>query len=80
MSTTTFENAKIGDRVYSPTFGWGKIEHTNRNTRHPIQVRFFHDNYFSGYTIEGYYYIDLPVQSLFWDEVTIEAPTKPKES
>lgn len=23
MTTTTFEAAKVGDKVFSPTYGWG---------------------------------------------------------
>jgi hypothetical protein len=75
--TTTFENAKVGDKVFSPTFGWGEIDHINMFSKHPINVRFFHDNASSGYTFEGYFYIDLPIQSLFWDRVDIEASVKP---
>jgi hypothetical protein len=26
MSTTTFETAKVGDEVFSHTFGWGEVE------------------------------------------------------
>jgi hypothetical protein len=73
---TTFENAKEGDMVYSPTFGWGEIECIDLFSRRPIHVRFFHDNNSSLYTLNGYY-SDLPIQSLFWDEVSIEAPKKP---
>jgi hypothetical protein len=75
--STTFEDAKIGDRVWSPTFGWGEIECLGRNNYHPIRVRFFHDRDNIGYTFKGHYYIDLPIQSLFWDEVAIVAPAKP---
>jgi hypothetical protein len=77
MVTTTFKNVKIGDRVYSPTFGWGVIEHTTLSGEYPIYVRFFHDSNPTGYTLEGYYYFDLPIQSLFWDKIVIEAPSKP---
>jgi hypothetical protein len=74
---TTFENAKIGERVFSPTFGWGKIERIGNDTKHPINVRFSYDNSASSFTLEGYYRRDLPIQSLFWDEVSIKAPVKP---
>jgi hypothetical protein len=75
--STTFENVKIGDKVYSSTFGWGEIEYVNESSYfYPIHVRFFHTNETKGFTMEGYLYSDLPIQSLFWDEVTIEAPKK----
>jgi hypothetical protein len=75
--TTTFETAKVGDRVFSHTFGWGKIERVSMYTKHPINVRFSLDNSVSSFTVEGYHRADLQIQSLFWDECTIEAPAKP---
>jgi hypothetical protein len=85
MSTTTFEDAEEGDKVYSPTFGWGEIRYIHRDTNHvkeyPVDVRFFsrygEDHSF---TFKGYYYVDVPIQSLFWDEVAITAPIKQKET
>jgi hypothetical protein len=76
--STTFENAEDGDMVYSTTFGWGTIEYIDLSMRRPIYVRFFHNDNSSYYTLKGYY-SDLPIQSLFWDEVTIVAPTKPTQ-
>jgi hypothetical protein len=75
--TTTFETAKVCDKVFSPLFGWGVIERIDTSDRHPIFVRFAHDNSVSSFTVEGYYRVDLPRQSLFWGEVSIEAPAKP---
>lgn len=78
MSTTTFEDAKIGDKVYSSMFGWGEIIYIDESNRYPLGVRFLNtaiDNYY--FTLEGFYHIDTPIQSLFWDEVKIEAPKKP---
>jgi hypothetical protein len=79
--TTTFENAKVGDKVYSPTSGWGEITYISKSEifhDYPICVR-FQNKPGEGYefTFEGYYYKDVPLQSLFWDEVTINAPSKP---
>jgi hypothetical protein len=73
--STTFEDARIGDRVWSPTFGWGKIYETNKNNYYPIQVIF--DTTSDSFSIEGFYCKNKPIQSLFWDEVSIVAPTKP---
>jgi hypothetical protein len=75
--TTTFQTAKVGDRVYSPTFGWGEITSITPMSIHPIKVYFSWYNVPESFTIEGYYYADLPLQSLFWDEVHIKAPVKP---
>jgi hypothetical protein len=76
MSTTTFESAKAGDKVYSTFLGWGEIESVDLDNSYPIHVRFFYDNSTTGYTLEGYYYSNIPLQSLFWDEVEIKAPVR----
>lgn len=75
--TTTFETSRVGDRVFSHTFGWGEIARISLLARRPIYVCFFSNNESGFYTLEGYHDPNLPVQSLFWDEVTIEAPVKP---
>jgi hypothetical protein len=73
--TTTFETAKVGDRVFSHTFGWGTICVIDKDNNYPIQVLF--DDNSDSFTTEGFYYKDKPTQCLFWDECTIEAPAKP---
>jgi hypothetical protein len=80
MMTKTFETAKIRDKVYSHTFGWGEIECIDRESFFPIEVRFPTSGVYETFTLEGYCYDGLPVQSLFWDEVDIEAPFKPLKS
>jgi hypothetical protein len=78
MSTTTFEDAKISDKVYSVAFGWGEIICTDGFEHYPIGVRFQNvviDTHY--FTLDGCYYTDNPIQSLFWDEVHIKAPVKP---
>jgi hypothetical protein len=77
MSTTTFETAKIGDKVFSLIFGWGEIKNINWCNLYPICVRFDSINGERCFTSEGFFYKDARIQSLFWDEVTIEAPVKP---
>ena len=74
--TTTFETAKVGDRVWSLQLGWGKIIKINDHSSYPVVVE-----YDSGgsviFTLDGRLYKNHITQSLFWDEVVIEAPTKP---
>jgi hypothetical protein len=77
MTTTTFENAKIGDKVFSHTFGWGEVECLDPQSFFPIEVRFSDSGVYEKFTFEGYCYDSVPVQSLFWNYVHIEAPTKP---
>jgi hypothetical protein len=78
MYTTTFEDAKVGDKVYSVAFGWGEVVCTDGFEHYPIGVRFqsavIDTHYF---TLGGCYYTDNPIQSLFWNEVHIKAPVKP---
>jgi hypothetical protein len=73
--STTFETAKVGDRVFSHTFGWGTICVIDRDNNYPIQVLFASCS--ESFTTEGFYYKDKPIQCLFWNECTIEAPAKP---
>jgi hypothetical protein len=78
MSITTFEDAKVGDKVYSPTFGWGEIVCTNGFEHYPLEVRFQNVDIDTHYfTLEGYYYEDTPIQSLFWTEMKVVPLIKP---
>jgi hypothetical protein len=43
---------------------------------YPISVE-FRFRTARAYTMDGYYYDDVPMQSLFWDEVKFKAPTRP---
>jgi hypothetical protein len=71
--TTTFENAKVGDRVYALTRGWTEIESIDdRMAGFPIRT--------SGqytYSLDGRYLVGGD-QVLFWDKPTIIAPEQPK--
>jgi hypothetical protein len=75
--STTFSNAKVGEQVFSHTFGWGVIEHINPDSAYPIYVRFHNCGETHCYTPEGFFHVDTPVQSLFWDVVGVTAPEKP---
>jgi hypothetical protein len=75
--TTTFETAKIGDQVFSHTFGWGVILDIDKSNYYPIQAVFGTTATCHFFTLEGFHYKGNPSQCLFWDECTIEAPAKP---
>lgn len=75
--TTTFETAKIGDRVWSITSGWGEVRGVDFSEDYSICV-YFAGVEFKTYTVEGFYDVDNLNQSLFWDEVVIDAPLKPR--
>ena len=74
--TTTFETARIGDKVWCMRSGWGEIRDTHWTNRYPIYVYFPNDE-FKLYTADGFYDDDDISQTLFWDEVKIVAPQKP---
>jgi hypothetical protein len=38
--TTTFENAKVGDRVYSSVHGWGKISAVTNGAEYCLMASF----------------------------------------
>lgn len=76
MTTTTFEDAKIGDKAWCMRTGWGEIREVGSTDRYSIAVYFPNAEY-KWYTVDGFYDDDDVTQSLFWDEVVIEAPKKP---
>jgi hypothetical protein len=72
---TTFENARVGDRVWSVEYGWGTVESVSKGV-YPVVVS-FDCGIDVTYTFSG-----MPrssgLQTLFWDEVKIEAPPRPR--
>jgi hypothetical protein len=77
MATKTFETAKLGNKVFSHTFGWGEIEWIAHQAAFPIEVRFNDSGEYKKFTFTGHLYDSVPIQSLFWNYIHIEAPTKP---
>ena len=67
---TTFEDAKVGDRVWCLLHGWHPIIDTQHNVNYPILTRK------GSYTIDGRNYSNNG-RILFWDEVIITPPSKP---
>lgn len=74
--TTTFETARIGDKVWSLWSGWGEVIEIERSESYPIYVSFPNGEYES-FTLDGLFSEDDIQQTLFWDEVKIVAPQKP---
>lgn len=71
-----FKDAKVGDRVWSVRFGWGEVVALHTGVPYPIQARFV--NFTHRYSYNGVY-IDDGLPTLFWDEVKIIPPPKPKK-
>jgi hypothetical protein len=81
MKTTTFENAKPGDRVWDIRKGWGTIDRINSRSTYLITVVPDLDAHAElTYTVEGKSFISDINPSLFWNEVKIEAPEKPPKT
>jgi hypothetical protein len=78
MKTTTFENAKPGDRVWDIRKGWGTIDKLNPHSTYSIIVNFDLDKQGEfTYTVKGKSFMSDINQLLFWNEVKIEAPEQP---
>lgn len=77
--STTFETAKIGDRVWCIEEGWGVVDGIDEHTEYPLRVSFPNEGY-KMYTLGGIYGDDYKVQTLFWGEVEFEVPKKPLPS
>lgn len=76
MNETTFENAKVGDRVWDSGFGWGAVNGRQDNAPYPLAV-WFNDGRCLGYLFNGHSKWNT-FRTLFWDEVKFEAPPRPK--
>ena len=61
--TTTFEDAKVGDKVWDSRKGWGVVNELRYSSDYPILVDFADDC--ESYTLDGYYYKDDVNPSLF---------------
>jgi hypothetical protein len=68
-----FEDAKVGDRVWSFVRGWGKIVSVDHSIVHPI-VAMFPKYGVKAYDLDGKYYDDDINPELYWDEVRLESP------
>ena len=77
-----FKDAKVGDRVWSDRWGWGQVTEIRsiNSTEYPILVEFNVNgrHQFNTYTFSGRDYIHHIHPSLFWDEIAIISPPKPK--
>jgi hypothetical protein len=70
MTKAIFENAKIGEMVFSPSYGWGVIERIDISSEYPIIVSFFNnvDKKTKSFTFAGYS-DGSKEQSIFLDKV-----------
>ena len=69
---TTFEDAKVGDRVFHYKYGWSTITNIKKESDYPIII-----DYDFSFTYEGFADKSDSNPSIFWDEVIITPPEKP---
>ena len=69
---TTFETARVGDRVFHYRYGWSTITNIREESNYPITI-----DYDFSFTYEGFADKSDKNQVLFWDEVVITPPHKP---
>ena len=69
---TTFEDAKVGDKVYHYKYGWSTITNIKKENNYPIII-----DYDFSFTYEGFADKSDKNRTLFWDEVVITTPEKP---
>jgi len=69
-----FENAKVGDMVWSISHGWGVISEIGTGY-FPLEVKF--ETKTETFKFDGKPYFHDLYPTLFWDEVVFEAPKKP---
>lgn len=75
MDETTFENAKVGDKVWTIDDDWGTITQIDEEKDNPIVVEFEFCQL--SFTIKGFRFKNDKRQSLFWDELKYEIPIRP---
>lgn len=78
-----FEKAKVGDRVWSIRHGWGTVTSNffGRSNPYVLSILFLDrdgDERYIGYTVDGRENHNDEFPSLFWDEVKITPPLRPK--
>lgn len=77
---TTFETAKVGDRVFSLVAGWTEISKLEVGKAYPITVKKVGDQFpcETQFLLNGKLR-DSGEQILFWDEIKFDVPKKPVE-
>jgi hypothetical protein len=71
-----FSTAVVGDRVWDVVYGWGTVDKISGDNMFPLSVAFDKNDHIT-YMFTGNQTHDRP-QTLFWDEIPIIAPPRPK--
>ena len=71
-----FDGIKVGDRVYSLAFGFGRVDGIDlSDDDYPLWVNFLRDG--QSFTMDGEYEKG-ELQTLFWDKPVFDPPQRPK--
>lgn len=71
-----FENAKVGDRVWSFTEHWGTVDEIKFDEKYYLLIK-FDNGRVDSYTFDGRSRLSDTFPTLFWDEIKFEIPEKP---
>jgi hypothetical protein len=71
-----FEDAKVGDRVWSMQSGWGEVVENIPLADYGVSVK-FDNNAYGSYSVCGRFQKSDLMPTLFWNEVKFEIPKKP---
>lgn len=74
-----FDDAKVGDKAWSIQREWGEIIKIDYSFHYPILVRFKESGFEISFTLEGLEALKALNPTLFWSEVVIDPPERPKE-
>jgi hypothetical protein len=74
--TTTFENARVGDKVWDFYYGWGKVTRIDVSEFGDTMAVLFDSEYSLMYYTTGEPYHSNQ-RTLFWDEIKFEVPVQP---
>jgi len=73
-----FSGIKIDDKVWDVVYGWGEVVDIEHNDIDNFKVKFEKGRNYENYDFNGVRYgCKYCNQTLFWDEVRIEAPDRP---
>lgn len=72
-----FSNAKVGDRIWNVVQGWGEVIQIDNDPIYPLGIQ-FENGIAEKFTLDGKGNRRDKYPCLYWDEIKIIPPPKPK--
>ena len=72
-----FSNAKVGDRIWNVVQGWGEVVQIDNDPIYPLGIQ-FENGITEKFTLDGKGNRRDKYPCLYWDEIKIIPPPKPK--